>query len=97
VIETAAGPNGVTTMLSAFLMLNVLLGTFNLLPLPPLDGASVAMIFLPPDLRSRVRDLTASGVTSMLGLVIAWRLFPVLSEPLFLFVLKLLHPSLSYS
>jgi Zn-dependent protease len=96
VIEAASGPNGVTTMLSAFLMLNVLLGTFNLLPLPPLDGASVATIFLPSELRSRVRELTASGVTSMIGLVLAWRVFPLLSEPLFSLVLKALHPSLSY-
>ena len=42
-----SGPNGITTLLSMLVMLNVLLGIFNLLPLPPLDGAAVASIFLP--------------------------------------------------
>jgi Zn-dependent protease len=92
VIETAGGPNGLTTMLSVFLMLNVILGTFNLIPLPPLDGASVAMIFLPSDLRGRVRDFMSSGMMSMLGLVVAWRLFPEFTGPLFRLVLDALHP-----
>jgi len=95
-IETAGGPNGVTTMLSVFLMLNVILGTFNLIPLPPLDGASVAMVFLPADLRARVREFMASGMMSMLGLLVAWRVFPVLTDPLFTLILAALHPSVSY-
>lgn len=95
-VETVSGPNGLTTMLSVFLMLNVLLGAFNLIPLPPLDGASVAEIFLPSDLRTRVRELTRNGMMSMLGLVVAWRVFPALTGPLFDLVLRLLHPSSNY-
>jgi hypothetical protein len=39
VVSAAAGDaDFVATILSVFLMLNVILGTFNLLPLPPLDG-----------------------------------------------------------
>ena len=34
-------------MLSIFLTLNVLLCAFNLIPLPPLDGASVIGLFVP--------------------------------------------------
>ena len=95
-IETAGGPSGVSTMLSVFLVLNVILGTFNLIPLPPLDGASVAMVFLPADLRARVREFMASGVMSMVGLVVAWRVFPSLTGPLFSLILAALHPSVSY-
>jgi Zn-dependent protease len=95
--ETSAGPNAVTTMLSVFLMLNVLLGTFNLIPLPPLDGASVAAIFLPAPVKARVEDLTSSGMASMLGLIVAWQVFPFLTAPFFSIVLRVLHPAHSYS
>jgi Zn-dependent protease len=96
VVETASGPTYITTLLSMFLMQNVLLGTFNLLPLPPLDGASVASIFLPSGVRDRVRDLTASGMLSMIGLVVAWRVFPLFTNPLFTLVLQVLHPQAHY-
>jgi Zn-dependent protease len=95
-VETGAGPDGVTTMLSIFVMLNVLLGVFNLIPLPPLDGASVVSIFLPSGWRDKLRELTANGAMSMLGLLVAWQVFPGLVGPLFSAVLKLLHPDLSY-
>jgi Zn-dependent protease len=97
VVETAAGPNVVTTMLSIFLMLNVLLGTFNMLPLPPLDGASVMSIFLPEAMRTRLRELTQTGMTSMLGLLVAWQVFPHITGPFFSLVLWALHPAASYS
>jgi Zn-dependent protease len=96
VIETATGPNAVTTLLSVFLVLNVLLGTLNLIPLPPLDGASVATIFLPSDLRTKVRQFSANGMMSMIGLLVAWRVFPAMTGPLFDLILKLLHPSVTY-
>ena len=97
VIETATGPNAITTLLSVFLVLNVLLGTLNLIPLPPLDGASVATIFLPPDLRTKVREFSANGMMSMIGLLVAWRVFPAMTGPLFDLILKLLHPSVAYT
>jgi Zn-dependent protease len=95
-VATASGATVATTMLSVFLMLNVILGTFNLLPLPPLDGASVASIFVPAAYRARLRDLSANGMASLLGLVVAWRILPSLVSPLFLTLLKLLHPTASY-
>jgi Zn-dependent protease len=97
IVSAAAGDaNFVATMLSVLLMLNVLLGTFNLLPLPPLDGGSVFSIFLPEDLGRKLRDLQSNGAFSMLGLLVAWRLFPYLTDPIFTTVLKLVHPGSLY-
>jgi Zn-dependent protease len=96
VVETTAGPSFVTTLLSVFLMLNVLLGTFNLLPLPPLDGSSVAMLFVPRAYQSRLQELTSTGMTSLLGLVVAWQIFPYMTDPFFSLVLRALHPGASY-
>ena len=87
----ASGPNGVTTLLSIFVMLNVLLGVFNLLPLPPLDGAAVVSIFLPPTARARVAEFMSNGMMSLLGLLVAWRVFPVFVEPLFILIVQLLY------
>ena len=92
-----SGPNGITTLLSMLVMLNVLLGIFNLLPLPPLDGAAVASIFLPSATRARVNEFMSNGMMSLLGLLVAWRVFPVFVDPLFSLVLRLLHPELNYS
>jgi Zn-dependent protease len=91
-----SGPNGITTLLSMLVMLNVLLGIFNLLPLPPLDGAAVASIFLPSATRARVSEFMSNGMMSLLGLLVAWRVFPVFVQPLFSMVLRLLHPELNY-
>jgi Zn-dependent protease len=96
VVEMESGRMAVTTLLSIFLMLNVLLGTFNLLPLPPLDGAAVASIFVPQAYRSQVRDLLGGGAASLLGLVVAWQVFPYLARPLFSLVLMLLYPDRVY-
>ncbi len=96
-----AGPGGAPSLagvlLSILLMLNVLLAAFNLIPLPPLDGASVIGIVLPPDLSRRMRELGGSPMFQLAGLVIAWRIFPTLVGPLFGVVIKLVHPALSYS
>jgi len=93
VVSAAAGnADFVATLLSVMLMLNVILGTFNMLPLPPLDGGSVFSIFLPEHLGRRLRQLQQNGAFSMIGLVVAWRVFPYLIGPLFSAVLQLVHP-----
>jgi Zn-dependent protease len=84
------------SLLSVLLVLNVFLGLFNLLPLPPLDGFSVVTIFLPEDQAHRLRQIQTSGMTSMIGLLIAWRVFPLMTRPLFSIILSLVHPGESY-
>ena len=98
VIVSAVSGNAdfIATILSVLLMLNVLLGTFNLLPLPPLDGGSVFSIFLPEDLGRKLRDLQSNGMFSMIGLLVAWRVFPYLTDPIFSTVLRLVHPDSFY-
>jgi Zn-dependent protease len=87
----------VGAVLSVLLMLNVFVGLFNLLPLPPLDGFSVITIFLPEQHAQRVRAIQSNGTMSMVGLLIAWQVFPLITHPLFSLMLKLLHPDDAYS
>src|SRR3954447_14969665 len=45
-------------LLSIFLTLNVLLCAFNLIPLPPLDGASVIGLFVPGEIAVKLREFS---------------------------------------
>ena len=90
------GSSYVTTMLSVLIIQNVFLGTLNLLPLPPLDGSAVLMGLLPEQHSVAVRNFSRSGMMSMVGLLIAWQVFPLATDPLFSLVLRLLYPESSY-
>jgi len=70
----APGLEGLGRVASAMLTLNLALFLFNLCPLPPLDGASVAAGFL-PWMRGLRERLAASAALGLVGLVIAWRVF----------------------
>ena len=63
----AAGPSFVTTLLSVFLVMNVFLCAFNLLPLPPLDGAAVLNGFLPERHALKLMELQSNAMMSMVG------------------------------
>lgn len=84
------------SLLSIFLMLNVLLFTFNLLPLPPLDGSAVFALALPGRQAQQLQEYATQPWLQILGLAIAWKVFPLISGPLFLIVLRLLHPGEAY-
>jgi Zn-dependent protease len=73
-------------------ILNLLLGTFNLIPVPPLDGHAGIMVLMPEGAAKRYLDLIrqTSGY-SMIGIVIAWRLFDQIFRPIFLFALHILY------
>jgi Zn-dependent protease len=87
----------VGALLSVFLTLNVLLAAFNLIPLPPLDGSSIITIALPPSAAESLREWSQTPMFQIAGLLIAWRVFPYVTEPLFKFILLLVHPDASYS
>ena len=84
-------------ILSIFLTLNVLLCAFNLIPLPPLDGASVIGLFIPESAALKIRELSHTPIFQMAGLFIAWQIFPSIVGPLFALILKAVHPALGYS
>lgn len=92
-----AGRSFAGEILSIFLTLNVLLCAFNLIPLPPLDGGSVIGLFIPASAALKMRELSHSPMFQLVGLLIAWRIFPTIVGPLFGLILKAVHPSLAYS
>jgi len=96
-VELASGgPSFMTTLLSVLLVQNVFLGAFNLLPLPPLDGASVLRGFATRRLAELLDGLSANPAFSLVGLIVAWRVFPMFAGRLFFVVLAALHPDVTY-
>lgn len=94
---TSSGlPEFVAALLSIFLMLNVLLFAFNLLPLPPLDGSAVLSLVMPQSQAIKLQQFTSQPWIQILGLAIAWKFFPFISGPLFALVIGLLHPGERY-
>ncbi len=77
--ELVAGDSGLWVplagMLSLLFNLNLLLGLFNLIPLPPLDGGSILLLFLPERSAGRFMDFLHQPGLMILGLLVAWKLF----------------------
>jgi len=80
-----------SSALSILFVLNLLLGTFNLLPVPPLDGHSGVMLFMKEKLALRYLDFVHQGSFAFMGLLIAWQLYDRIFNYIFFWGLRLLY------
>ena len=83
-------------LLSVALSLDVLLCLFNLLPLPPLDGAGILQGLLPDRYGNLIEGLRRNPMMSLVGLMIAWQVMDVFYHPAFEVLYRLLHPGVTY-
>ena len=81
---------GVGRFCSVLFSLNLILFLFNLLPLPPMDGASVLSGLVPAARRLR-EQIRANPMLSLIGLVLAWNVFPYLLRPAYFLLLRWLY------
>jgi len=89
---------GVATVLSIFFSLNILLGCFNLIPFPPLDGYGVLGLFLSDAGAVRLQLLKVRmGAFSFLGLVIAWQIFDRYFPTIFAVALRMFYRGYRFS
>ena len=80
--DTQSTPLGALAMgLSVMLALNLILGLFNLLPIPPLDGAGVAEGMSPKTLGRIYEQMRAVPVFQLIGIVVAWKVIPLIFWP----------------
>jgi Zn-dependent protease len=82
---------GLGFFLSVMLRLNILLGVFNLLPVPPLDGHAVIGLFLPEDIFLRFLEWVRSPMASLVGFLIALQVLPYLVGPAFSFAASVIR------
>ncbi len=97
-LETlAVAPEGVAQGLALFLSvlfsINLILGCFNLIPLPPLDGYAIVPIVLNDRMRDKWFGMFSGG-GALMGLIIAWILFDRLMPPVFRTAIGLLYTGL---
>jgi Zn-dependent protease len=85
-----------STFLSVLFFENLLLGTFNLLPVPPLDGGTGVTILMSERMALRFLSFTREPTFQMVGLVASWYLFNRLFDPIFTLALNLLYPGFRY-
>jgi Zn-dependent protease len=84
--------DGFATILSIFFSLNILLGFFNLIPFPPLDGYGVLGLFTSESGALRLQEFrTKMGVFSIIGLVVAWQLFDRVYPAIFVVGLRIFY------
>ena len=84
-------------ILSIVFSLNLLLFVFNLLPFPPLDGSAAITLLMTRDLTHRYqRFVMGSPMLGLLGMIIAWRLFGRVFDPVFTLAISLIYPGVSY-
>ena len=98
-VEPAMGGSllsGLGDLLTVLLVLNTLLFVFNMLPLPPLDGASAIGGVLPERAAVALRGIAANPILSLLGIFVAWQVFPYFVRPIFRALLTLVHPGERY-
>jgi Zn-dependent protease len=76
--------------------LNLLLGLFNLLPIPPLDGHGAICLFFTENFARRFTAATHNSALAMLGLVVGWKIFGYIYDPLFVLALNILYPGSRY-
>jgi len=72
--------DGLGRFLSVVLGLNLILGVFNLLPFPPLDGVSVVAGIVPP-IRALYQKMRAIPAMGLVGVIVAWRVSPYVVGP----------------
>jgi Zn-dependent protease len=70
----------------------LLLGTFNLLPVSPLDGSTVILLFMSEKSAQRYLDWLRGNSLAMAGLLVGILVFRYIYGPIYAFVSGLLLP-----
>lgn len=60
--STSTIVTGAVSLLRAFFMVNIMLGIFNLIPIPPLDGSGILSSLLPPTFEESIEQLHRFGL-----------------------------------
>jgi Zn-dependent protease len=83
---------GIATILSVFFSLNILLGCFNLLPFPPLDGYGVLGLFTSEAGALKLQQWRVQFRSfAIIGLLLGWRLIDSVYYPMLRIALHLVY------
>lgn len=98
-VAAAGGQAGAQSFVGAIAMavevlvfLNLILGVFNLIPFPPLDGGGVLEGLFPGTLGPVYTFLYEQPIFGLVGLLVAWQLFGSLVFPPLLWIMQVAMP-----
>lgn len=95
--DAGAAWSALALFLSVLLSLNLVLLVLNLFPVPPLDGSGALPLLLSDRASARYQEFIWNNRgLGIFGILIAWGLFSVVFDPVFLFVVNLLYPGAGY-
>jgi Zn-dependent protease len=89
--RSAGVGEGLAFFLSILFSLNLLLALFNLIPIPPLDGSAAIGLVLGESGARRFTAMTRNPTLAIVGLLLCWKVFPYIFQPLFWMSLRLLY------
>lgn len=88
-LKTLPVPSGMAFMLIHLIVINVILGVFNLIPIPPLDGSRIAYGILPENLGLKYMRIEPYSLIILIALI--WMgLFKYTVWPIVELILKIL-------
>lgn len=94
-LVVAADPGGawgpLSQLLSILFSLNLLLFTFNLIPVPPLDGSALPPLLLGDAAGRSYLAFLREPMWAMVGILVAWRLIGYVFSPVLSFAVGLLY------
>jgi len=79
-----------STILTILAKINIILGAFNLIPIPPLDGSKILMSFLPDDAQQSLAWIEPYGF-----FILVFFLFTGLLNPVIVFMQNLIYGFIS--
>lgn len=82
---------GFASFLSILFNLNLCLFVFNLIPVPPLDGASIIALVMKRDTYLRFQSKIFNPRFGIFGLLIAWYSFDIIFSPIYHIAMKLIY------
>ncbi|MFI5316169.1 MAG: site-2 protease family protein [Myxococcota bacterium] len=83
--------DGMGRFTSMMLVLNSMLCLLNLIPFPPLDGASVITLLLPEQVGLRLRQALRQPALALIGMLAIWYGFWIVFRPVLREIVRLVH------
>lgn len=87
---------GAAHVLSIVFSMNLILFSFNMLPVPPLDGSTALGLIFDEQTARKVQNMMRTPAFSIAGLLLAWNFFGPVFRYVFVFALNVMFPGAGY-